>query len=150
MAKAEERILREVAILAEKLDVTEELVRLRTHIEQFSPPSRLPTRRRSEGPGFFNARDASRNQYIRVQIADSEISSLCDLKSKVNWTRFANRCKISNKFMNLSRNWNRLLFESFSTSSNAASWPNLSIMSGEATLKSVKKSFKNQIFRIWG
>jgi uncharacterized protein (TIGR00255 family) len=33
--EAEERIMREVALLAEKLDVTEELVRLRTHIEQF-------------------------------------------------------------------------------------------------------------------
>jgi len=34
-AEAEERIVREVALLAEKLDVTEELVLLRTHIEQF-------------------------------------------------------------------------------------------------------------------
>ena len=34
-AEAEERIIREVALLAEKLDVTEELVRLRTHIDQF-------------------------------------------------------------------------------------------------------------------
>ena len=34
-AEAEERVIREVALLAEKLDVTEELVRLRTHIEQF-------------------------------------------------------------------------------------------------------------------
>ncbi len=34
-AEAEERVVREVALLAEKLDVTEELVRLRTHIDQF-------------------------------------------------------------------------------------------------------------------
>ncbi len=34
-AEAEERVVREVAILAEKMDVTEELVRLHTHIEQF-------------------------------------------------------------------------------------------------------------------
>lgn len=33
--EAEERIVREVAILAEKMDVTEELVRLHTHIEHF-------------------------------------------------------------------------------------------------------------------
>jgi uncharacterized protein (TIGR00255 family) len=33
--EAEERIIREVALLAEKMDVTEELVRLHTHIEQF-------------------------------------------------------------------------------------------------------------------
>lgn len=33
--EAEERVLREVALLAEKLDITEELVRLRAHIEQF-------------------------------------------------------------------------------------------------------------------
>ena len=33
--EAEERVAREVALLAEKLDVTEELVRLRAHIEQF-------------------------------------------------------------------------------------------------------------------
>jgi uncharacterized protein (TIGR00255 family) len=34
-AEVEERIVREVAILAERMDVTEELVRLHTHIEQF-------------------------------------------------------------------------------------------------------------------
>lgn len=34
-AEAEERIVREVVLLAEKMDVTEELVRLRAHIEQF-------------------------------------------------------------------------------------------------------------------
>lgn len=33
--EAEERIAREVVLLAEKMDVTEELVRLRAHIEQF-------------------------------------------------------------------------------------------------------------------
>ncbi len=33
--EAEERIAREVALLAEKMDVTEELVRLRAHFEQF-------------------------------------------------------------------------------------------------------------------
>lgn len=33
--EAEERIAREVALLAEKMDVTEELVRLKAHIEQF-------------------------------------------------------------------------------------------------------------------
>jgi uncharacterized protein (TIGR00255 family) len=33
--EAEERIAREVALLADKMDVTEELVRLRAHIEQF-------------------------------------------------------------------------------------------------------------------
>jgi uncharacterized protein (TIGR00255 family) len=34
-SEAEERIAREVVLLAEKMDVTEELVRLRAHIEQF-------------------------------------------------------------------------------------------------------------------
>jgi uncharacterized protein (TIGR00255 family) len=34
-AEAEDRIVREVVILAEKMDVTEELVRLHTHIEKF-------------------------------------------------------------------------------------------------------------------
>jgi uncharacterized protein (TIGR00255 family) len=33
--EAEERISREVALLAEKMDITEELVRLKAHIEQF-------------------------------------------------------------------------------------------------------------------
>jgi uncharacterized protein (TIGR00255 family) len=33
--EAEERIAREVALLAEKMDITEELVRLKAHIEQF-------------------------------------------------------------------------------------------------------------------
>jgi hypothetical protein len=45
-------------------------------------------------------------------------------------------------------NLEKMLFESFSTSFNAASWPSSSTMSREAALKSVKKSFKNQIFRI--
>ena len=31
----EERVVREVAILAEKMDITEELVRLETHLNQF-------------------------------------------------------------------------------------------------------------------
>jgi uncharacterized protein (TIGR00255 family) len=34
-AEMDERVAREVALLAEKMDVTEELVRLRAHIEQF-------------------------------------------------------------------------------------------------------------------
>jgi uncharacterized protein (TIGR00255 family) len=34
-SEAEERIAREIALLADKMDVTEELVRLRAHIEQF-------------------------------------------------------------------------------------------------------------------
>ncbi|MES2121668.1 MAG: YicC/YloC family endoribonuclease [Chlamydiota bacterium] len=34
-AEMEERVAREIALLAEKMDVTEELVRLRTHIEHF-------------------------------------------------------------------------------------------------------------------
>ncbi len=33
--EVEERVVREIALLAEKMDVTEELVRLRAHIEQF-------------------------------------------------------------------------------------------------------------------
>jgi hypothetical protein len=52
--------------------------------------------------------------------------------------------------MSLTRNWKNMLFESFSTSFNAASWPIFSNMSCEAALKSVKKSFKNQIFQISG
>ncbi len=70
--------------------------------------------------------------------------------------------------MNLSQNWKNMLFQSFSTSFNAASseysplrsfralrgpaiihWK-IAAMSCEAALKSVKKSFKNQIFRILG
>lgn len=34
-AEAEERVIREVALLAERMDVTEELVRLKAHLEQF-------------------------------------------------------------------------------------------------------------------
>jgi predicted GIY-YIG superfamily endonuclease len=70
--------------------------------------------------------------------------------------------------MNLSRNWKNMLFESFSTPFNAASseytplrsflalrgaaiiqWK-IAATSCEAALKSVKKSFKNQIFQIPG
>jgi hypothetical protein len=41
-----------------------------------------------------------------------------------------------------------MLFESFSTSFNATSWPTYLSMPCEVTLKSVKKSFKNQIFPV--
>ena len=34
--KTDERILREIAIYAEKLDITEEMIRLKSHIEQFN------------------------------------------------------------------------------------------------------------------
>jgi hypothetical protein len=42
----------------------------------------------------------------------------------------------------------KMLFDAFSTSFNAASWPTFSSMPCEAALKPVKKPFKNQIFRI--
>jgi hypothetical protein len=41
-----------------------------------------------------------------------------------------------------------MLFESFSTSFNATSWPTYLSMPCEVALKSVKKSFKNQIFPV--
>jgi hypothetical protein len=43
-----------------------------------------------------------------------------------------------------------MLFESFSTSFNATSWPTYLSMPCEVALKSVKKSFKNQIFPVLG
>jgi hypothetical protein len=43
-----------------------------------------------------------------------------------------------------------MLFESFSTSFNATSWPTYLSMPREVALKSVKKSFKNQIFPVLG
>jgi hypothetical protein len=41
-----------------------------------------------------------------------------------------------------------MLFESFSTSFNATSWPTYLSMPCEVALKSVEKSFKNQIFPV--
>jgi hypothetical protein len=41
-----------------------------------------------------------------------------------------------------------MLFESFSTFFNVTSWPTYLSMPCEVALKSVKKSFKNQIFPV--
>ena len=48
--------------------------------------------------------------------------------------------------MNLSHYLKRLLFESFPTDFGSASWSTNPSMSYEAEPKSVKKSFKNQLF----
>ena len=72
--EAEERIAREVALLAEKMDVTEELVRLRSHIEQFL--HNLYTPQKSVGRTLdFLAQEMHREiNTLGAKSADSEIS----------------------------------------------------------------------------
>jgi hypothetical protein len=52
--------------------------------------------------------------------------------------------------MRLSHYLQNMLFDSFFASLKIASQPTYSSMSFEATFKSAKKSFKNQIFQIVG
>lgn len=72
--EAEERIGREVALLAEKMDVTEELVRLRSHIEQFL--HHLFTPQKSVGRTLdFLAQEMHREiNTLGSKSADSDIS----------------------------------------------------------------------------
>ncbi len=73
--EAEERIMREVALLAEKLDVTEELVRLRAHIEQFR--HHLASQEKAVGRTLdFLTQEMHREiNTLGSKSADSEISS---------------------------------------------------------------------------
>jgi uncharacterized protein (TIGR00255 family) len=86
--EAEERILREVALLAEKLDVTEELVRLRTHIEQFR--RHLASQEKAIGRTLdFLAQEMHREvNTLGSKSADSEISSyVIKIKSELDKIR---------------------------------------------------------------
>jgi len=86
--EAEERILREVALLAEKLDVTEELVRLRTHIEQFR--RHLASQERAIGRTLdFLTQEMHREiNTLGSKSADSEISSyVIKVKSELDKIR---------------------------------------------------------------
>jgi len=73
-AEAEERIAREVVLLAEKMDVTEELVRLRAHIEQFR--HHLASKERSIGRTLdFLTQEMHREiNTLGSKSSDSEIS----------------------------------------------------------------------------
>lgn len=86
--EAEERILREVALLAEKLDVTEELVRLRTHIEQFR--RHLASQEKAIGRTLdFLTQEMHREiNTLGSKSADSEISSyVIKIKSELDKIR---------------------------------------------------------------
>jgi uncharacterized protein (TIGR00255 family) len=77
----EERILREIIILAEKMDVTEEIVRLHTHVEQFS--NHLLSHEKAVGRTLdFLTQEMHREMNtLGSKSADSEIS-LCVIKMK--------------------------------------------------------------------
>ena len=73
-AEAEERIIREVALLAEKMDVTEELVRLRTHIEQFRQHLSLHEKAVGRTLDFLTQEMHREINTLGSKSADSEIS----------------------------------------------------------------------------
>jgi uncharacterized protein (TIGR00255 family) len=73
-AEAEERIVREVALLAEKMDVTEELVRLRTHIEQFRQHLSLHEKAVGRTLDFLTQEMHREINTLGSKSADSEIS----------------------------------------------------------------------------
>jgi uncharacterized protein (TIGR00255 family) len=73
-AEAEERIIREVALLAEKMDVTEEIVRLRTHIEQFRQHLSLHEKAVGRTLDFLTQEMHREINTLGSKSADSEIS----------------------------------------------------------------------------
>jgi uncharacterized protein (TIGR00255 family) len=72
----EERVAREVALMAEKMDVTEEVVRLYSHLEQFR--AHLETREKSIGRTLdFLVQEMNREMNtLSSKSADTEVSSL--------------------------------------------------------------------------
>ncbi len=74
--ECDERILREVALYAEKVDITEEIIRLETHLKQFS--KELHTSQKSIGRTLdFMIQEMHREiNTIASKSADIEISSL--------------------------------------------------------------------------
>ncbi len=72
----EEKVAREVALLAEKMDVTEEVVRLYSHLEQFH--SHLETRERSVGRTLdFLVQEMNREvNTLSAKSSDTEVSTL--------------------------------------------------------------------------
>lgn len=86
--EAEERVLREVALLAEKLDVTEELIRLCTHLEQFR--RHLASQEKAIGRTLdFLTQEMHREiNTLGSKSADSEISSyVIKIKSELDKIR---------------------------------------------------------------
>jgi uncharacterized protein (TIGR00255 family) len=73
-AEAEERIAREVVLLAEKMDVTEELVRLRAHIEQFRKHLLLPEKTIGRTLDFLTQEMHREINTLGSKSPDSEIS----------------------------------------------------------------------------
>lgn len=87
-AELEERIAREVALLAEKMDVTEEIVRLRAHIAQVRHHL-LPSTRSVGKTLDFLAQEMNREMNtLGSKSQDSEISSLViHMKSELDRIR---------------------------------------------------------------
>lgn len=87
-AEAEERIAREVVILAERMDVTEELVRLRSHIVQFR--QYLLSKEKAVGRTLdFLTQEMHREvNTLGSKVSDSEISSFAvKIKSELDKIR---------------------------------------------------------------
>lgn len=84
----EERILREVALMAEKMDITEELVRLRTHIGQFR--NYLASKEKAVGRTLdFLTQEMHREiNTLGAKSGDSEISAhVVKMKSELDKIR---------------------------------------------------------------
>ena len=86
--ETDERLLREVALLAEKIDITEELVRLKTHIDQFR--SHLKTPQKAVGRTLdFCLQEMNREaNTMGSKSADSNISAyVVKIKSELEKIR---------------------------------------------------------------
>ncbi|ADL12963.1 YicC/YloC family endoribonuclease [Acetohalobium arabaticum] len=85
----EERLANEVVIMADKSDVTEELVRLKSHIEQFEETLELDVAEPVGRKLDFIAQEMHREiNTVGSKINDSEISNyVIDLKSEVDKIR---------------------------------------------------------------
>ena len=87
-AEAEERIAREVALLAEKMDVTEELVRLRSHMEQFRQDLLAPEKAVGRKLDFLSQEMHREINTLGSKSSDSEISlNVVKMKSELDKIR---------------------------------------------------------------
>jgi uncharacterized protein (TIGR00255 family) len=86
---AEDRLVSEVAIIADKSDVTEEIVRVKSHLEQFKETLNLETEKSVGRKLDFIAQEMHREiNTIGSKVNDSEVSNyIIDLKSEVDKIR---------------------------------------------------------------
>jgi len=86
--EAEERVIREVALLAEKMDVTEELVRLKAHIAQFRHHFSLPDKAVGRTLDFLTQEMHREMNTLGSKSCDSEVSlSVVQMKGELDKIR---------------------------------------------------------------